>query len=75
MDNRRREKWSWVNLCVVQHVQRKVGNGATWPWEIGRNVVMAWGNVGSQQHDHDAICAYMALHKVILTRGTTGMRQ
>ena len=34
-------------------MQRKVGNGAI--WGVDRNVVMAWGKVGSQQHDHDAV--------------------
>ena len=45
-------------------MQRKVGNGAI--WGVDRNVVMAWGKVGSQQHDHDAIWAHIVFHKVIL---------
>ena len=36
---------------------------------------MALGNLGSQQHDHDAICAHMALHGVKLSRGIMGMNQ
>ena len=50
-------------------------NGAIWPCEIDRNVVMTWGNVGSQQYDHDAICAHMALRGVILSHGIMGTRQ
>ena len=36
---------------------------------------MAWGNVGSQQHNHDVVCAHMALNGLILSRGIIGMKQ
>ena len=63
------------NTCLEQHVQRKVGNGAIWPLGLDRNVVMAWGNVGSQKHGHDATCAHMALHGVILSHGIMSIKQ
>ena len=56
-------------------MQRIVGNGVIWPQEIDRNVVMAWGNVDSQQHNHNATRAYMALHEVKLSGDIMGLRQ
>ena len=48
-------------------MRKKVGNGAIWPWKIVKNVVpvMNWGNVGSQQYDHDAVCAHINMWHTI----------
>ena len=39
--SRRGAKWPLGNTCLVQVVQGRVGNGALWPWRMGRNVVMS----------------------------------